>query len=170
MCFPVVFGVHHLFTSRQVCSVHCCVLRCAMICNICCSGTSLMSEVFINDEVDPYVLEIDGTLDLAGLNLQPASIVINKSVTFLSQTADSSWPTGADSKQVDVCSKKGLVDAQTCKTKRSLADIQQNVLHDTAAGSKASPSLGHLSQVKHRWINYCAWSCSLPCKCIITSI
>ncbi len=98
-----------------------------------------MSEVFINHEADPYVLEIDGTLDLAGLNLQPASIVINKSVTILSQTADSSWPTGADSKQVGVCSKKGLVDAQTCKTKRSLADIQQNVLHDTAAGSKASP-------------------------------
>ncbi len=54
-----------------------------------------MSEVFINHEADPYVLETDGTLDPAGLNLQPASIVINKSVTLLSQTADS-WLVGAD--------------------------------------------------------------------------
>ncbi|KAL0018593.1 hypothetical protein WJX77_003821 [Trebouxia sp. C0004] len=35
--------------------------------------------------------------------------------------------------------KKGLVDAQTSKTKRSFADIQQNVLHDFVAGSKAHP-------------------------------
>ncbi len=41
-----------------------------------------MGEVFINQEADPYVLEIDGTLDLAGLNLQPASIVINRSVAI----------------------------------------------------------------------------------------
>ncbi|KAL0032629.1 hypothetical protein WJX77_011465 [Trebouxia sp. C0004] len=64
-----------------------------------CSGTSLMEEVFINQEADPYVLEVDGRLDLAALQLQPAGIVIN--------------------------SKKGLVDAQTSKTKRSFADIQQ---------------------------------------------
>ena len=48
-----------------------------------CSGTSLMIEVFINHEAHPYVLETDGTLDLAELNLQPASIVINMSVTLL---------------------------------------------------------------------------------------
>ena len=45
-----------------------------------CSGTSLMIEIFINHEAHPYVLETDGTLDLAELNLQPASIVIDKSV------------------------------------------------------------------------------------------
>ncbi|KAL0044918.1 hypothetical protein WJX82_002017 [Trebouxia sp. C0006] len=76
-------------------------------------GADMMDEVYINQEADPYVLEIDGILDLAGLNLQPASIVINR--------------------------KRGLVDAQTSKTKRSFADIQQNVLHDFVAGSKAHP-------------------------------
>ena len=40
-----------------------------------------MDEVFINQEADPYVLEADGTLDLAALQLQPSSIVINRSVT-----------------------------------------------------------------------------------------
>ena len=40
-----------------------------------------MDEVFINQEEDPYVLEADGTLDLAALQLQPGSIVINRSVT-----------------------------------------------------------------------------------------
>ena len=37
-----------------------------------------MNEVFINQEAEPHVLEVDETLDLAGLNLQPASIVINR--------------------------------------------------------------------------------------------
>ncbi|DBA81237.1 TPA: hypothetical protein ACH3X2_007050 [Trebouxia sp. C0005] len=72
-----------------------------------------MNEVFINQEADPYVSEIDGTLDLAGLNLQPASIVINR--------------------------KKGLVDAQTSKTKRTFADIQQHILQDLTAGGRAHP-------------------------------
>ena len=40
-----------------------------------------MEEVFINQETDPYVLEADGRLDLAALQLQPASIVINGSAT-----------------------------------------------------------------------------------------
>ena len=40
-----------------------------------------MDEVFINQEADPYVLEADGTLDLAALQLQPGRIVINRSVT-----------------------------------------------------------------------------------------
>lgn len=48
-----------------------------------------MDEVYINQEADPYVLETDGTLDLAGLNLQPASIVINRSAT--SSTVSSSY-------------------------------------------------------------------------------
>ncbi|KAL0023913.1 hypothetical protein WJX79_010543 [Trebouxia sp. C0005] len=77
------------------------------------AGTNVMNEVFINQEADPYVLEIDGTLDLAGLNLQPASIVINR--------------------------KKGLVDAQTSKTKRTFADIQQHILQDLTAGGRAHP-------------------------------
>lgn len=72
-----------------------------------------MEEVFINQEADPYVLEVDGRLDLSALELQPASIVIN--------------------------SKKSLVDAQTSKTKRTFMDIQQKVLHDGTAGSKANP-------------------------------
>jgi len=72
-----------------------------------------MGEVFINQEVAPYVLEADGTLDLAALQLQPGSIVMN--------------------------SKKGLVDVQTSKTKRTFADIQQKILHDTTAGSMANP-------------------------------
>lgn len=41
--------------------------------------------------------------------------------------------------RVDVCRKRGLVDAQTSKTKRSFADIQQNVLDHFVAGSKAHP-------------------------------
>ena len=40
---------------------------------------------------------------------------------------------------VDICRKRDLVDAQTSKTKRSFADIQQNVLRDFVAGSKAHP-------------------------------
>ncbi|DBA75751.1 TPA: hypothetical protein ACH3X1_010162 [Trebouxia sp. C0004] len=36
-----------------------------------------MDEVFINQEVDPYVIEADGTLDVAALQLQPATVVIN---------------------------------------------------------------------------------------------
>ena len=38
--------------------------------------------VFINQEARPYVLEANGTLDLAALQLQPSSIVINRSVTL----------------------------------------------------------------------------------------
>ena len=39
-----------------------------------------MDVVFINQEANPYVIEADGTLDLAALQLQPATIVINGSV------------------------------------------------------------------------------------------
>ena len=38
---------------------------------------------------------------------------------------------------VDICRKRSLVDAHTSKTKLSFADMQQNVLHDFEAGSKA---------------------------------
>ena len=37
------------------------------------------------------------------------------------------------------CSKKGLVDSQTGKTKRRFADIQQDVLHNGVVGSKTRP-------------------------------
>ena len=37
------------------------------------------------------------------------------------------------------CSKRGLVDSQSGKTKRRFADIQQDVLHDGLAGSKTRP-------------------------------
>ena len=46
--------------------------------NICAAGTMMAEEVFINQEEDPYILETDGVLDLAGKFLQPASIVINR--------------------------------------------------------------------------------------------
>ena len=39
-----------------------------------------MDEVFIDQEVNPYVKKADGTLDLAALQLQPATDVINASV------------------------------------------------------------------------------------------
>ena len=37
------------------------------------------------------------------------------------------------------CSKRGLVDSRSGKTKRRFADIQQDVLHDGLAGSKTRP-------------------------------
>ena len=33
-----------------------------------------MDEVFINQEADPNVTEADGTLDVAALQLQPATV------------------------------------------------------------------------------------------------
>ena len=57
---------------------------CPVTCTSCHAGTSLTDEVFINQEADPYVIEADGTLDLklAALQLQPATVVINKSVVI----------------------------------------------------------------------------------------
>lgn len=40
-----------------------------------------MKEVFINQDPVPYILDIDGRLDLGPLELQPASISINRSDT-----------------------------------------------------------------------------------------
>ena len=42
-----------------------------------------MEKVYINQEADPYVIEVDGTLDLAALQLQPATVVINGLVLTL---------------------------------------------------------------------------------------
>ena len=39
-----------------------------------------MDEVFVNQEAHPCVIEADGALDLAALQLQPATVVINGSV------------------------------------------------------------------------------------------
>ena len=97
-----------------------------------------MEEVFINQEVDPYALEADGTLDLAALQLQPGTIVIkvvsHNIQAWKQKLANCYWPIAWF-----LCSHKGLVDVQTRKTKRTFADIQQKVLHDTTAGSMASP-------------------------------
>ena len=41
---------------------------------------ALCMEVFVNKETIPYVIEADGTLDVAALQLQPATVVINGSV------------------------------------------------------------------------------------------
>ena len=61
------------------------ILRCFLCCEvrleISYAGTSLMDEVFTNQEADPYVLEANVTLDVAALQLQPGSIVIDGSVT-----------------------------------------------------------------------------------------
>ena len=51
-----------------------------------------MDEVYINHEADPYVIEVDGTLDLAALQLQPATVVINGSVlTFTPSCRLANW-------------------------------------------------------------------------------
>ncbi|KAL3148638.1 hypothetical protein ABBQ38_014061 [Trebouxia sp. C0009 RCD-2024] len=94
-------------SRRLSCSVGCCGAAWEA------KGTSLMDEVFINQEADPYVVEADGTLDVAALQLQPATVVIN--------------------------GKKGLVDVQTSKTKRTVAELQEKVLRDATAGSMANP-------------------------------
>ena len=121
-----------------------------------------MGEVFINQEIFPYVLDIDGTLDLAGLDLQPASIVIKRSVTVPTQMPDSSRLTGPDLQHVGACSKKGLVDVQTCKTKRRFADIQQDILHDITAGSKAHPL--HISGAHVAGMCICSLLALQSCK------
>ena len=56
-----------------------------------------MDEVFINQEADPYVLEADGTLDLAALQLHPGSIVINGSVTMSTSSCRQKLVIGTDS-------------------------------------------------------------------------
>ena len=48
----------------------------------------------MNLEMDPYVIEVDGTLDVAALQLQPATVVINGSV--ITCTLHRNWPIGTD--------------------------------------------------------------------------
>ena len=74
------FRGQSIFNSKHQGLVCFCGVFCAVTCNICHAGTSLMDEVFINQEADPYVIEADGTLDVAALQLQPATVVINGSV------------------------------------------------------------------------------------------
>ena len=69
-----------MFNSKHQALVCFCGIFCGVTCNICHAGTSLVDEVFINQEADPYVIEADGTLDIAALQLQPATVVINGSV------------------------------------------------------------------------------------------
>ena len=98
-----------------------------------------MDEVFINQEADPYVLDANGTLDVAVLQLQPATVGINGSVVTPTQVADKNWPIGTDLFHGALCSKKGLVDVKTSKTKRTLAELQEKVLRDATAGSITNP-------------------------------
>ncbi len=58
------------------------------------------------------------------------------------QVANTHRPIGTDLQHGGSCSKKGLVDVQTSRTKRKFADIQQEILHDTTAGSMPNPFLG----------------------------
>ena len=72
--------VSQFFNSKHQALVSFCGVFCAVTCIICYAATSLMDEVFINQEADPYVIEADGTLDVATLQLQPATVVIDGSV------------------------------------------------------------------------------------------
>ena len=54
-----------------------CGVFCTVTGSICHAGTSLMDKVFIHGEEHPYVIEADGTFDIATLQLQPATVVIN---------------------------------------------------------------------------------------------
>ena len=50
-----------------------------------------MDEVYINQEADPYVIQVDATLDLAALQL-PATVVVNGSVfTFTPSCRLDNW-------------------------------------------------------------------------------
>ena len=69
-----------MFNSKHQALVCFCGVFCAVTCNICHAATSLMYEVFVNQEANPYVIEADGTLDIAALQLQPATVVNNGSV------------------------------------------------------------------------------------------
>ena len=72
-----LFHGQSIFNSKHQALVCFCGVFCAVTCNIGHAATSLMDEVFINQEADPYVLEADGTFDVAALQLQPATVVIN---------------------------------------------------------------------------------------------
>ena len=78
----MLYPFQSMFNSKHQALVGFCGVFGAVTCNICHAGTSLiissMDEVFINQEADPYVLEADGTLDVAALQLQPATVVINR--------------------------------------------------------------------------------------------
>lgn len=57
-----------------------------------------MDGLFIKQETIAYVLEADGTLDLAALQLQPASIVINRSAMTITPSCIQWWLSGPDLK------------------------------------------------------------------------
>ena len=58
-----------------------------------CCVRELTEEVFMNQDQEPYVLETDGSLNLAALQLQPATIVINRSVNMSGRGAVRAFPT-----------------------------------------------------------------------------
>ena len=93
--YALPFSMVSQFNSKHQALV-CCGVFCAVTCNICHAATSLMDEVFINQEADPYVIEADGTLDVAALQLQPATVVINGSVITPTSSCTQNWPIGTD--------------------------------------------------------------------------
>ena len=78
-----------------------------------------VTEVYINDDRDPYVLEADGKLDLSGFRLQYPSIALQ--------------------------GKKGLVNNGTGMTKRTWAELLE-ILPSGSEGELGTE--GHPLQVK----------------------
>ena len=79
------------------------------------SAGDRMDEVYINKEEEPFVLEVDGRLDLSGLGLLYSSISLQ--------------------------GKKGLVDKDTGMTKRPWAELLQKLPSDSLAvlGTRQNP-------------------------------
>ena len=108
---------------------------CAVSCNTSHAGTPLMDKVFTNQEAHSYTLEANGTLDLLHCTCHLLVLSSTGQSQYPLQLANRHWPIGADMKHGGSCSEKGLIDMQTNRSKRKFAEIQQEVLHDTTAGS-----------------------------------
>ncbi len=75
----------------------------------------MLTEVYVNDDEEPFVLEVDGRLDLSGFELQYSSISLQ--------------------------GKKGLVDNATGMTKRKWAELLEILSSGSQAklGTKENP-------------------------------
>ena len=106
----------------------------------------MVGGVYINREADPYVLETDGTLYLAGLSLQPASIVINRSAT--SSTVSSNYSTGTGCHMLWYAGRgawwmpRQANPSGASQTFSRMFCMIAECLHDPVAGSK-----GHRLQI-----------------------
>lgn len=110
---------------------------CVVSCVNSCAGTSLMEEVFINEEARPYILEADGTLDLGALRLQPSSIAINGSVTVCTPSYKR---TNSSGRLTLTC---GTFHAAAwawliCRPAKLRGHLQK-VMRDASAGSRKNP-------------------------------